>query len=85
MREAERPQRSLGKPVIVEPARSFGSPGWKPGVARLAAVPERMGIRLAEVRAYAVDAGTGMPATVGDSGRTLPQEDIETRDCERSA
>jgi SAM-dependent methyltransferase len=85
LREAKRLLRPLGKLVIVEPALSFGAPDWKPGVARLAAVLERLGMRLAEVREYAVDASTGLLAFVVDNSSTPPGADIEARDCEWSA
>ena len=85
LREAKRLLRPLGKLVIAEPAQSFGSPDWHPGVQRLAAVIERLGMRLAEVREYAVDAGSGLLAFVVDNSSTLPQEDIEAGDCEWSA
>jgi hypothetical protein len=85
LREAKRLLRSLGKLVVVEPTQSLGVTDWQPGFERLAAVLERLGMRLAEGREYAVDAGAGLFAFVVDSSSTLPQDHIEAAECDWSA
>jgi SAM-dependent methyltransferase len=84
LQEAKRLLRPLGKLVIVEPAQSFGATDRKPGVARLAAVLERLGMHLAEDRPYAVDAGTGLLAFVVDNSSTPPEQEIDPNDCDWS-
>ena len=79
---AKRLLRPLGRLVIVEPVQSFGAPEWKSGAARLTAVLEQLGMRLAEVREYALDASSGLLAFVIDNSSTPPADVIDPNDCD---
>ncbi|MDP9358966.1 MAG: SNF2-related protein [Chloroflexota bacterium] len=83
--EAKRLLRPLGKLVIVEPTGSFGGPEWKAGVAKLAVVLQRLGMRLAEVREYAVDEGASVLAFVIDNSSTPAADDLGPGACDWAA
>ena len=74
--------RPLGKLVVVEPAVTFGgSDGWKIGAARFGPVAERLGMRLAEARECAVDAGARLVALVVDNSTAPAASDIDPNEC----
>jgi SAM-dependent methyltransferase len=82
LREAKRLLRPIGKFVVVEPMQTFGgAEGWRTGVTRFAEVLEQLGMRLAEVREYAVDAGTTIIALVVENSSSLPSEAIDPNHC----
>src|SRR5207237_648757 len=82
LREAKRLLRPIGKLIIVEPALSFGdSHTWKAGAARLAAVLEKLGMRLTSASEHIVDAGTRLVAFVADNSTHPPAEDIDPDGC----
>ncbi len=82
LREAKRLLRPLGKLVVVEPVSTFGGPeAWQAGSARFGAVAERLGMRPAEAREYAIDAGASLVALVVDNSTAPVANDIDPEEC----
>ena len=51
------------------------------GISRVGTLAARLGMRLAEARAHAVDAGTSLMAFVVDNSSTPPETNIEADFC----
>jgi ubiquinone/menaquinone biosynthesis C-methylase UbiE len=82
LREAKRVLRPIGKLVVVEPVQAFGGPEQrKAGAAQFASVVERLGMRLAEAREYAVDAGTSLFALVIDNSVAPAVDAVDSDPC----
>ncbi len=74
--------RPLDKLVVVEPVATFGgTEAWQSGSTRFGTVVERLGMSLAEVRAYGVDSGTTLASLVVDNSTTPAADDIDSDEC----
>ncbi len=82
LREAKRLLRPLGKLVVVEPSATFGgSEAWQAGSLRFGVVAERLGMRLAEAREYAIDVGASLVALVVDNSTAPVAKDVDPEEC----